>query len=115
MAFTRFHLSSYRTTDPELEKTLVDDVIKETRFWLNEFEFSDEQKDQTQILSGKVNRTKQEKGEFVVFAIIPLKPKQSFPAVWDARSLRETLGEDITLEVRNAKPKEEDKGQVNQD
>jgi hypothetical protein len=100
MAFTRFHFSSYRTSDPDLEEKLLDDAIKETEFWMEKFKFSEEQRKQMQILSGRVNRTKHEKGEFIVFAVIPLEPEQNFPAVWDRRSLRETLGEDITLEVK---------------
>ncbi|MGH9838090.1 MAG: hypothetical protein ACREEM_04825 [Blastocatellia bacterium] len=97
--FPRFHLSSYQTDDPKIAEKLIPQVIKETSFWINEFGFSQQQRDETQILSGKMNRTKNEKGQFVVLAIIPLEADQAFPAVWSGM-LNETLGEDITFDLK---------------
>lgn len=96
----RFHLSSYRTDDPEVAKVLFPEVIKQTNEWFNILNFSKEQKDQTQFFSGRTNRTKDEKGEFIVFSLIPLDDAHpAFPAIWDG-ILNLLHGEDIQLELK---------------
>ena len=97
--FKGFHLSSYRTDDPSLAEKLLADAIKQTKFWLDEFDFSDEQRQHTLILSRTTPRTKNEKGEFVVLALVPLtQDKPDFPAIWDGL-LSLTMGEDITFKL----------------
>lgn len=98
MAFSRFHLSSYLTHNPtEEEKAALLKAAKDqTEFWLDEFKFDDEQKQQTKIFTGKVRRNRHEKELFGVYALIPLRENQGFPAIWDAPL--NSLGEDVTLE-----------------
>jgi len=95
--FKRFHLSSYETDDPDMEETLLKAAIDQTAEWLNNLGFSQQQKDQTQIFSGRTARTKNEKSKFVVFAFIPLEVGQPFPAIWDPPL--DTRGEDITFKL----------------
>jgi hypothetical protein len=96
--FDRFQLSSYETDNPEMEETLLQEAINQTAVWLRRLNFTQDQKDQTLILSGRTKRTKNEKAKFVVFALIPLETDQPFPVVWDPPL--DTRGEDITLELR---------------
>jgi len=95
--FNRFHLSSYETDNPQMVSKLVEASINQTASWLNNLGFSQAQKDQTQIFSGRTKRTKNEKAKFIVFALIPLEDGQPFPVVWDAPL--DTLGEDITFKL----------------
>jgi hypothetical protein len=97
--FKGYHLSSYRTDDPTLAGKLLDDAIRQTQFWLNKLGFSAEQKQQTLILSRTTPRTKNEKGEFTVLALVPLtEEKPDFKPIWDGL-LSLTMGEDITFKL----------------
>jgi hypothetical protein len=95
--FNRFQLSSYETDNPDMEETLLKAAIEQTAFWVENLNLSQEQKDQTQIFSGRTKRTKNEKAKFVVFSLIPLRDGDDFDVVWDAPL--DTRGEDLTLKL----------------
>jgi len=96
--FNRFHLSSYETDNPAREGELLNEAVKQTRFWLKELGFNLTQREQTKIFSGRTKSAEDGKVKFMVFALIPLDAGSDFNAVWDG-FLSETLSEDITLEL----------------